>query len=84
MDVMQDMESPTTGTFPLQSFSFQSTAATASLDIVKNEDGSCSSFAFKPLAGSNPSSDMQPLGNLVIIMHLFASGFLETQNLVAV
>lgn len=59
---VQDMESPTTGTFPLQSFSFQSTAATASLDIVKNEDPS--SFAFKPLAGSNPSSDMQPLGNL--------------------
>lgn len=64
LSTAQDMESPTTGTFPLQSFSFQSTAATASLDIVKNEDGSCSSFAFKPLAGSNPSSDMQPLGNL--------------------
>lgn len=64
LSTVQDMESPTTGTFPLQSFSFQSTAATASLDIVKNEDGSCSSFAFKPLAGSNPSSDMQPLGNL--------------------
>lgn len=60
-------------------FSFQSTAATAALDIVKNEDGSCSSFAFKPLASSNLSSDMQSLGNLVIIMQLFASGFSETQ-----
>jgi len=60
----QMLESPTTGTFPFKSFSFESTAATASLDIVKNEDGNCSSFAFKPLAGSNPSSDMQPFGNL--------------------
>lgn len=54
----QDLESPTTGSFPLQSFAL----STASLDIVKNEDGSCSSFAFN--ACSNPSSDMQPLGNL--------------------
>ncbi|KAH9329687.1 hypothetical protein KI387_001795 [Taxus chinensis] len=55
--------SPTTGTFPLLPFSFESSGTTPS-NVSKDEERDSSGFAFKPFADSNPNSHMQPFGNL--------------------